>query len=156
MEDGSHAYIDIGGNLARDRIGELAKLLTDAFDFAGNERSFEDLIREASSEGLTLTFEEDNGEYGQVGIEKQLVALGLSYDLRYDAGCEYAEGMERFRPGMPELRGFPASGGEVVVSSGIARTVIDQISSGRLVEAMTLLGVSIGDDIPKLLPVRIV
>lgn len=156
MEDGSHAYIDIGGNLARDRIGELAKLLTDAFDFAGNERSFEDLIREASSEGIILTFEEDNGEFGHVGIEKQLVDLGLAYDLRYESGSRYAEGEERYRPGMPEPRGFATHGGEVVVPSGIARAVIDMISNGQLVEAMTLLGVSIGDDIPKLLPLRIV
>ena len=156
MGDRSHAYIDIGGNLARDRVGELATLLTSTFDYPGNEMSFEDLIRAASSEGLILTFEEDNGAYGYVGIEKQLVDLGLAYDLRYDAGCEYAEGAERFRPGMPEPRGFPTSGGEVVVPSAIARTVSDMISNGQLVEAMTLLGVSIGDDIPKLLPVRIV
>ena len=45
--------------------------------------------------------------------------------------------MERFRPGMPEPRGFATSGGEVVVPSGIARTVIEMISNGKLVDAMT-------------------
>jgi hypothetical protein len=156
MGDRSHAYIDIVGNLARDRMGELVKLLTDTFDFPLNAKSFEDLILEASSEGLILTFEEDNGEFGHVGIEKQLVDLGLAYDLRYESGSRYAEGEERYRPGMPEPRGFATHGGEVVVPSGIARALIEMISHGKLAEAMTLLGVSVGDDVPKLLPLRIV
>lgn len=156
MSDRSSASLYIGGNLEKDRVGELARLLDDTFPRPDGHVSFEGLVRQASADGDILAFDEDGCEYGFFGIEKQLVDLGVSYDRSYKAGCDYSEGQECYRPGMSETRGFPSNGGEVVLAASIARQVIELIVSGRNAEAATALGVAIGDDIPKLQPLRIV
>ena len=156
MGDRTWAQLEIGGDIARDRVGDLAALLDEEFGRGNGDGVFAEQIEAAAAAGESLSYEDWEANYGRFSIEAELAALGLSYDVRWNSGVEFSEGEDRFRPGMDAARGFQTNGGEVVVSGDMAGRAIEMIEQGKCDEALGLLRHALGKDVVGLPPLRIV
>lgn len=155
MGDRVWAEISIGGDIARDHVGELAALLAGEFGDGFGQSRFVGRIEQAATNGETLTFEDEQVNYGRFGIEDGLEALGLHFDVRWSAGTEFDEGEGRHRPETGR-RSFDTSGGVVFVPGAHARRAVEMLERGGTAEAVKLLRHALGEDVPPLPPLRIV
>lgn len=156
MGDRTWAELRIGGDIARERIGELARLLEEGIGSGKVGDCFQSQIEEAATAGECLCFEDSEANYGRFGIEDRLAELGLSYDLQWNTGIEFAEGEDRFRAGTGETRTFATSYGEFVVSADAARQAIESIDRKLYSEAREMLRRALSEDVTELPPLRII
>lgn len=156
MGDRTWASLEIGGDIASNRVGALASLLEKVVGRNTGDAPYKAQIKAAAAAGESLFIEDDSANYGRFGVEEKLAKLGLSYDARWNAGADFPEGGERFRPGMTGAWGFATSFGGAVVSDEEARRAIELIDLGSCAEARELLRQALGDDVAELPPLRIV
>lgn len=156
MGDRTWAKLEVGGDIARDRVADLAELLDEEFGGGNGAGRFEKQIEAAAAAGEFLSFEDWEAECGRFAIEAELRALGLAYDVQWNSGVEFSEGEDRFRPGMDTARAFQTNGGEVVVSGDTAGRAIEMIEQGNCDEALRLLRHALGTDVVELGPLRII
>ena len=156
MSDRTWASLEIGGDITGSRARALATLLEQVVGRNTGDAPYKAQIKAAAAAGECLFIEDDDANFGRFGIEEKLAKLGLSYDARWNAGADFPEGGERFRPGMTGAWGFATSFGGYVVSEEEARRAIELIDLGSCAEARELLRIALGDDVAKLPPLRIV
>lgn len=156
MGDRTWASLEIGGDIASNRVGALASLLEKVVGRNTGDATYKAQIKAAVAAGECLFIEDYEVNYGRFGVEEKLVELGLSYDARWNSGAGFAEGGECFRPGTSGAWSFATSFGGEVVTGEEARRAIELIDCGSCAEARELLRIALGDDVAKLPPLRIV
>jgi len=150
MGDRVWAAITIGGDIAADRVGELVGLIRDTF---GREEAA--MVEATGRAGVeALYFCDDDVNYGTFGIEDSLEALGLSFDVEWEAGCEFEAGAEGARPGKGR-RDIPVNGRVELNVPQIDR-IVELIEGGQGGDAVAELRKAAGVDIAPVPPLRIV
>ncbi len=161
MGDRVFARITIGGDVARDKVGELAALLAARVTPTNAEGDTAQWIaaeiERVAALGESLELDDYEVNYARFGCEDELERLGFGFDTEYDAGVPFAAGTRCVRPGR-ERRELGGAGdvGQVVVASYEVRRALDLIGSGHVDDAVALLKHELGDDIEPVGPLRIV
>ena len=95
---------------------ELSELLEEYFDPGEFELKA----------GEICEFEDEQANYGRIGCEEELQAMGIAYDLDWCAGSEFGRGIESWRPGMEEpVTKWLMEDGEEAVDASLLWKILD-------------------------------
>jgi len=160
MSDPTWASITIGGDLKESDVAAMAALIGREFGYGVGDPErrlvhLEAEIRAAAAGGKTLTYSEDEADYGRFEIEDELEALGLAFDVSWGAGIEFPEGEDCVRPGQTRRSFATVSGDRAVMAHHVER-VLELIGQDRVPDAVDLLGWYLGRDVADVPPLRIV
>ncbi len=167
MADYVPAWIEIGGQIARELVPELIDCIqsegvSDSFGGGAIEaRSADDLLALARDKeghpGTLKLYDEQvhNGEFDY--LECFLEEHAVPFNRHSDGVAEFCPEVVRFRPGWPAPTTTIVDNlGREVVAVGYVNEALEMLRAGKVDDAIEHLAALVGEGIPVLMPLEIV